>query len=82
MNNRIYMFRGKASTGKTSLAHYLGKNINCLRHPLPHQFFTSFEEVKNYYEKSNIEQLDNEIYVDSSRPFDENIQSIAHYFEK
>ncbi len=172
MNNRIYMFRGKAATGKTSLAHYLGKkyqlltlskddlfdvcfqhgfsikecnslaydllvkliqqsihqsldlivdvglsdtqsliqflsriemnsselvlfHCDCkdelvwkcriqdrLRHPLPHQFFTSFEEAKNYYEKSNIEQLDNEIYVDSSRPFDENIQSIAHYFEK
>jgi len=30
MNNRIYMFRGKAATGKTSLAHYLGKKYQLL----------------------------------------------------
>ena len=30
MNNRIYMFRGKAATGKASLAHYLGKKYQLL----------------------------------------------------
>lgn len=40
--------------------------IGRLKNPTPNQYFKTIEEVIAYYEKSEIELLDNEYYVDSS----------------
>lgn len=37
-----------------------------LKNPAPNQFFKTIDELIEYYEKSEIELLDNEYYIDSS----------------
>lgn len=49
-----------------------------LKNPTPNQHFKSVEEVISYYEKSKIELLDGEYYIDSS----ESLNTILQYVLK
>lgn len=51
--------------------------IERLKNPTPNQYFNTIEEVIAYYEKSEIELLDNEYYIDSSDSI-ENILGFIH----
>ena len=49
-----------------------------LKNPTPNQFFNTLEELIEYYERSEIELLDNEYYVDSS----DSIESIIRFIQE